>query len=504
MTAARIIAILALGLVLAACDRGPDEAALQSDVEARLTGTFGEGALRLAWFRRSGSAPDPGGAGGAGAIVYFDAEIEIGPGVDLAAWDSPGAGALANLLGATAEGIRIVESADGRQPSRLQLHGSLSYEFHDGGWIAHMPDPAVLGAPSPLAATDPFGAGDSLQDRVSAVLADAQRDAAGAAGDIIAFELEAALGIIERRLARAGSLYTFASGPVRGEYWRLGRAYARFAEARGVRVGNLATAGSVENVRALRRGEADVAMVQSDIAALALEGRGPFEREGPAVDLRALASLYPEAVHIVVMSGSGIESVSDLAGRSVNLGSFGSGSRHNALAVLGAYGLSLDDLGSVRQGPPGEALQALGRGEVDAVFVTIGAPARLIASFLDRQEAHLIALGAEATERLSRETPGLVPFAIPTFSYAGQPAPVPTVASTALLLATTEMPDGEVDTLLTWTFEEMDFLALGSLSGTRVAEGTAQTGIAIPLHDGAAAYFESRRASAAEPADPAQ
>lgn len=358
-------------------------------------------------------------------------------------------------------------------------------------WIARAPDPAYLGVPSPLAGAGRPGDRSDLSAQITAVLSAAERNSAGVSGEIVAFELRTALEVIERRLARTQAVHGLASGPRLGEYWRLGRAYARFGADKGVRIANLPTAGSIENIRLLRSGDADVALVQSDIALLALEGRGPFAREDPAIDLRALASLYPEALHIVVMSSSGISTIADFSGRRVDLGPLNSGSRHNALAVLDAHGIAFDSLTQISQRSPQEALQALRSGEIDAAFMTIGAPARLLSSFFAGNEARLVPLDALAIDQLSQTKRGLLAFTIANFSYPRQTAAVSTVASTALMLTTNAMPDGEVATLLRWTFDEMDFIDLGSLHGARISRQTAFEGLAIPLHDGAGAYFKA-------------
>ncbi len=95
-----------------------------------------------------------------------------------------------------------------------------------------------------------------------------------------------------------------------------------------------ATLGSVANVHAVQSGMLESAMVQADIASFAYHGTGPFAREKPFKELRAIANLYPEAVHVVVRRDSPIKSMSDLAGRRVSLDLTGSGTRAVALTVL--------------------------------------------------------------------------------------------------------------------------------------------------------------------------
>ena len=71
----------------------------------------------------------------------------------------------------------------------------------------------------------------------------------------------------------------------------------------GWRSARCATAGSFENVRLIREELADIGLVQSDIAAAAAKGSGAFATDGAMGELRALGSLFPEAVQIVVAPG---------------------------------------------------------------------------------------------------------------------------------------------------------------------------------------------------------
>ncbi|WP_141234214.1 TAXI family TRAP transporter solute-binding subunit, partial [Virgibacillus sp. 7505] len=75
----------------------------------------------------------------------------------------------------------------------------------------------------------------------------------------------------------------------------------------------------------------------------AVEGVNSFEGE-PVDNVLALGSLYPETIQIVTTADSGIESVEDLAGKSVSVGAPGSGTYVNAEQILEIHGMSMDDI----------------------------------------------------------------------------------------------------------------------------------------------------------------
>ena len=102
--------------------------------------------------------------------------------------------------------------------------------------------------------------------------------------------------------------------------------------------------GSVANVDAIRSGELESGFVQSDIAYWAYTGTGIFEGQGKVENLRAIASLYPESIHIVARKGAGIATVRDLKGKRVSLDEPGSGTLVDARIILEAFGLSEADL----------------------------------------------------------------------------------------------------------------------------------------------------------------
>ena len=258
---------------------------------------------------------------------------------------------------------------------------------------------------------------------------------------------------------------------------------------RQVRVLGVETEGSIENALLIGRGQADLALVQSDVAWLASTGAGPFAVDGPLKRMVALASLYPEPVHIVVAAQSSIRSVDDLRGKRVDLGTPQSGTRINALSVLQAHRIGAKDLAEARGDGPSAALHQLRSGRIDAFFSTIGAPARDLQRLAAVFPLRLVPLSSDAIKRLVAEQPGLVALQIPAQTYPGQTEPRATIAATALLVGAADKPDDEVKALLQLVFESTDYLAFGSAQGVKIAKRTGLHGVAIPVHRAAATYF---------------
>ena len=466
--------LLAIALALPlGCARGPDEAALRKEVEEKLTKQVRAGLFEVASFRRKGSAPLPAGETGASRlVVYYSTGLRFKQDVDFAGWEKMSPKTLAFALGATEKGLFGVKQQN-KNGDPLHVYGTSTYEWTNGAWkSAASATTDVSPAPDPDN-TAPPSRSKQLIDKLAAMVnvgpvgLDPQQDA------IISDELDRATGIITRRLERRKQVYTVASGPGGGEYAHFGNAFVETVRKARPELGvrHAQTQGSVENARLLAGGGADYAIVQADVAAQALAGQGPFAQGGPLTTLRALGSLFPEAVHVVVLPDSPIKAVDDLRGKRVDIGAPQSGTRASALAVLAAHGVAVADLREASQGPPERAGRRLVAGQLDALFVTINPPAHGLQELAARWGLRLVGLRPDAVTRLVGERSGLVTMTIPANTYPGQGEPVATVATAALLVTTADAPDGEAEKIVGVVFGGADLAAAGSAEGVKVSKG---------------------------------
>jgi TRAP transporter TAXI family solute receptor len=488
--------VLLLALLLAACSRGPDEAALKSELQSRIDKTFKPGLLELAALKRQGSSPLPAAASGAERVlVYFNATLQLREGYDFKDWEGLSPATLAQVLGGKERGVFGVKARENQPGDLLRVYGSGIYERSAQGWSAVAAGPGD----APRAPADPGNAAASTSSKryLDQLAAEVDIGPPGVDAEddrIISEELAQALRAIQRRRARAHELLTFVSGPADGEYARvveaiLGTLSALQRRTRKVNVISVETEGSIENGLLLGRGQANYGILQSDVALLAASGAGPFAADGPLAKIAALGSLYPEPVHIVVSAGSAIRSVEDLRGKRVDVGTPQSGSRLNAIGVLHAHGIALKDLAEARGEGTRAAIAQLRGGRIDAFVITVGAPARVLQRLAAEHPIRLLPVSTAAAARVVSEQPGLVRLTLPANTYPGQTEAVATVAPTALLAATIDTPNDEVKALLELTFERTDYLAFGSAQGVKIAKATGLRGVAIPLHPAAAAYF---------------
>ena len=485
----RCLGLLIAGLlsVLAACSNGPDQDALQTELAQRLNQTFGENAIVITHLQRRGSARDSqSGVGEERRVVYFSVDLQVARDMDFSSWDSPGVASLISILGAGPRGLSGIESGGSVHGDQISAHGSMIFQQRGDHWELVVPQGYSPPRAPTLSEGAPLPPVEQLVAAISTSLNLSPSGTSVAARRIINEELTHSLNNIRGRLSRLEQGYPLASGSEHGQYVRFAKAFQTLAKADGVNIQPLITLGGLENLRLLRDGDAVLALSQSDLAQQAYAGSGPFSRSGPDAHLRALASLFPEPLHVLVTAKSGITRFIDLRGKRVNLGQPGSASRETALAVLAAHGLSLNDLQSAGELDLAAALVALRDGQMDAVLQVIGAPADQLRAASEVLDLRLLPLESAAVERVQQERPGIFAFTLPAATYARQTAPVATIAASALLLAEAGLTDQEADLLVHQLFQpHHPWLEQGSIQGAQLSVENALRGLGIPVHPGA-------------------
>ena len=184
------------------------------------------------------------------------------------------------------------------------------------------------------------------------------------------------------------------------------------------------TGGSVENVNRVANGEMDIGFSMMTTIHRAYHGDADFPE--PMSRLRLIAPVYPNRVHIVAARGAPVQSVSDLRGRRVAVGSPGSGTEQVAREVLAAYDLSYDDI-DVRYLSFRESSDALRDRAVDAAFFAAGYPVSAVLEVMTSRAGRLVPVDPEHQRILSERFPYYRNGVIPSGSYRGVDDDVPTV-----------------------------------------------------------------------------
>lgn len=486
------LAALAWALTTMGCSRGPDETALRAEVQAKLDQRFKPGLFGLVGLRRLGSAPLPASDTGSNRLaVYYNASLTLTQGYDFGDWQGLSPGTLAHVLGATEKGLFGIKAGESRPGAVIRVYGSSTYEWAGDRWRSVDATPSGVATEATPGNAAPPSRSRLLIDRLAALVDVPPPGPKPEDEQVISEELDRALRSITSRRERREHVSVFASGPEDGEYHPIGESLvvrvAKLGEK--IKVRNLATQGSVENVRLIAAGQADYALVQSNVAATAFAGDAPFAQDRAVTSLRALGSLFPEPLHLVVSRASRIRTVADLRGKRVAVGPRDSGTRADAVAVLAAHRLTLNDLAKVSDEPLEAAAAGLRARRLDAFFATVGAPTRALQRLAVDHPIRLVSLNVPAVERLVAENAGLIRFTVPAKTYPGQSEDITTIAATAVLVTRSDVADAEADVVLRLVFENPDYLAAGSTHGTKISRQSGLRGITIPIHPAASRYL---------------
>ena len=250
------------------------------------------------------------------------------------------------------------------------------------------------------------------------------------------------------------------------------------------------TNGSVDNVDAIGRGLLESGFVQADVAYWAYHGSGVFKDKGAIADLRAIANLYPESVHLVVRRDAGIASVRDLKGRRVSLDREGSGTKVDAELILMAYGLSPKDI-EAHHVSVGVAIDMLRAGELDAFFFVAGSPAKAVSALAADSLISLVPINGAEADALTKDFPFFARHTIPAGSYFNVAA-TPTLSVGAQWMVSADADEQMVYEIARalWHPSTGTLLTQGHPTGSLILEESALDGIGVPLHPGAARYYE--------------
>ncbi|MFN3882520.1 MAG: TAXI family TRAP transporter solute-binding subunit [Nitrincola lacisaponensis] len=248
------------------------------------------------------------------------------------------------------------------------------------------------------------------------------------------------------------------------------------------------TGASVENMGLIHREDSDLAIALADTVYQAYTGTGAFEGRQVS-DVRAIASVYPNAVQLVALQGSGITSLQDLKGKRVSVGAPGSGTELNARALLESNGIGYGDF-TVQRLNFNETADALRDGDIDAGFWSVGPPTSSILSLATTRDIQLISFTEAEIENAISAEPVFAPYALPANTYEGVTEVTNTIGIPNVLTVNAAMPDELAYQITKVLFEKIDELrAIHPAANDTTVEFT-MTSTPIPLHPGALRYFE--------------
>ncbi len=291
--------------------------------------------------------------------------------------------------------------------------------------------------------------------------------------------------------AFAQKFIAIATGGTGGTYYPLGGALAQLLsnKVEGLVVTAQTSGASIANCNLIARHQIETAFSQANTTYWCYAATGLQAGQQPITNLRGIASLYPETIHIVATKASGVKTIADLKGKRVGVGAPNSGTEADARIILNAHGLTYDDM-SIDYIDFNEVADRLIDGQIDAGFVTAGYPTSSIINIATIRDLVLVPVDREVAEKLIEEIPYYGITEIPAGIYTGVEEPVLALATPALWICDSQLDPTLVYKMTKALWENVNILAQVHAQGKNIKLDTALAGMAIPLHPGAELYYK--------------
>ncbi len=302
-------------------------------------------------------------------------------------------------------------------------------------------------------------------------------------------------------VAAQAETYVLATASTGGTYYPVGVALATLVKVKlepkqGIGMAAISSAGSGENVRLIREGEAQFGIMQGLYGYYAATGTGPLEEVGPQENLRSVSMLWQNVEHFVVDSDAAatgtVGDLVSLKGEAMALGRQNSGTIGSNGTILAGLGVDINTDYELVHGGYGPSAEALQNGQVKGIGtpagVPVGAVSQLMASAGDK-----VTLLNFTDEQMTQADGGRglwTPFTIEAGTYPGQDEAVQTIAQPNFLATSADLPEEDVYQITKAMYENLPFLNAIHPATKAMAVERAIAGLPLPLHAGAVKYYQ--------------
>jgi len=285
-----------------------------------------------------------------------------------------------------------------------------------------------------------------------------------------------------------------ATGNETGVYFPAGGSICRLvnknSKENGFRCLVESTEGSPYNLRALRAGEVDFGIVQSDWQYHAYHGSSIFEQDGPHTELRSVFAIHAEAFSVVARSDANIRSFNDLKGKRVSIGSAESGQRSTLNVLMSAFGWTKGDFKAAVEIKAIEQPRALCANEIDVMLYMVGHPSGAVKEVTTLCDSVLVPVTGVKIDNLIKANSYYRKTTIPAGMYRSTDQAVETFGVGATFVTVKDTPDRVVYAVVKAVFENFDLFrrshpALANLKKEEMIMGS----LTAPLHPGAEKYY---------------
>jgi TRAP transporter TAXI family solute receptor len=297
--------------------------------------------------------------------------------------------------------------------------------------------------------------------------------------------------------------YILATATTGGTYYPVGVALATVTKVKlepseGIAMSAISSAGSGENVKLLRENQAQFAILQGLFGAWAANGSGMLEAEGPQPHLRSISMLWQNVEHFVVTKDKAktgtIDDLKEFGGAGFSIGARNSGTEGSGRAILAGLGIDPDEVFEVAYMGYTPTAEALQNGTIKGANIPGGVPVSAVAQAFAALGGDLVILEFtdEQIARANSEFDVWPPYEIPADTYPGQSEAVHTIAQPNFLAVRDDVPEEDVYLITKTMYENLPVLQSIHAATKDMALEKAIAGLPLPLHPGAARFYEEQ------------
>jgi TRAP transporter TAXI family solute receptor len=290
---------------------------------------------------------------------------------------------------------------------------------------------------------------------------------------------------------------TIGTGGVTGVYYVAGGAICRLMNKEkakhGIRCSVESTAASVYNINAIKGGELEFGVAQSDVEYNAVKGLVQFKDGGAHSDLRAVFSVFPEALMVVARKEAKVKNFEDFKGKRFNVGNPGSGTRATIEMLMANMGMKNSDFTLTSELKSDEHGAALCDNKIDGFAFVVASPSANIQDPVTACSAKLVSITGPAVDKLIKEHRYFAVATIPGGMYPGNSDEIKTFGVVASLLTSAKVPEDVVYAMVSAVFNNFDeFRKLHPALANLNPKDMIKSGLTAPLHPGAVKYYREK------------
>ncbi|MET0104675.1 MAG: TAXI family TRAP transporter solute-binding subunit [Sedimenticola sp.] len=295
--------------------------------------------------------------------------------------------------------------------------------------------------------------------------------------------------------AMAKERVVFSGGPAGGTFQVVANAvqvYKPIKASKDFRVKAQSSAGSVENLRKVNSGKAQMGVVYSGHVYLGRNGKMKNDTR-KYEDVMAVAWLYGAPAQLVTRKGSGIKSVKDLAGKKVGVGNAGSGAFANCELFFTHMGV-WDKIERNAMGY-NDAAQAFGNKQLDAFWLFTAFPSGAVIMAAQTNDIELVNVGKDAQDSgFFDQYPYFSKLSVPAGTYRGVDYESPSFQDSALWVANSKVSEDTVYKMLStiYTDEGLAHMKAQKKTFKHMSLDTGTQGVVTPWHPGAIKFWKEK------------